>query len=164
MDDKLKVLISGCLLGQKVRWNLSDKSNSSIKRFAEDNNIELVPICPENELFGTPRAPIRLIQIEDKIEARMKGRDVSQELNSKCQSIIEDSGADGFIGIHGSPTCGLNVGVKNLGRTVKGSMHALSEFPTTEISQLKNPQGKTAFLNRLVKHRQNSYNRQGGES
>ena len=88
MDRKLKVLISSCLLGNNVRWNGLNKKSKSILKWAEDNNIDLLPVCPENELFGTPR-PIRLIELYGKIQAMMKGQDVMVALDEKCQEIFD---------------------------------------------------------------------------
>lgn len=147
-----KVLISSCLLGNKVRWNGKDKFNKSLSVWAEQNGIELVPVCPEDELLGTPRAPIRLIQIEDKIEASYKGEDIASKLRQKSEEIFErHPEALGFIGIHGSPSCGVAVGVKNLGRVTKGYMHLATNKPTTQSNFLKSEKQREQFLKRLEK-------------
>ena len=148
----MKVLVSSCLMGNRVRWNKQDKLNDGLLVWAAENDIELVPVCPEDELLGTPRDRIRLIKIEEKTCALHKGCDILQELKAKCSQIIErHPDAVGFIGIYGSPTCGISVGVKNLGRTIKGFMHQESEFPTIESNALKNPNNREVFLRRLKK-------------
>ena len=79
----MKVLISSCVLGNEVRWNKQGKLNSEVIEWAEQNDIELIPVCPEDELLGTPRDKIRLIQIEEKTCAHYKNRDIMEELRSK---------------------------------------------------------------------------------
>lgn len=149
----MKILISSCILGQNVRWNGSNKTDEDLIKWAKENDIELVPVCPENELFGTPRAPIRLIDVYGKIQAQMRGEDVMAILDSKCQEIFKRyPDAVGFIGIANSPSCGVNVGVKGHGKTTKGSMHKISKISTIEINQLKNHNQRVIFLSRLNKH------------
>ena len=150
----MKILISSCLLGNAVRWNGAQKLNEKLLSWCGENGIELIPVCPENELYGTPRSPIRLTQIEDKTCAMMNGKDILDELDKKCSEIYDrHPDADGFIGISRSPSCGINVGVKGLGRTIKGSMHKVSKIPTTETSQIKHENAKRIFLKRIEKRR-----------
>ena len=146
----MQVLVSSCLLGNKVRWNKQDKLNSKLLTWAESEGLELIPICPEDELLGTPRSTIRLIQIEEKTCAMHKGSDIMDALDDKCRNIIKRyPDAVGFIGIYGSPTCGISVGVKNLGKVTKGSMHKLYDMPTTEAGILRNENNRSVFLRRL---------------
>ena len=146
----MKVLISACLLGHKVRWNKQDKLKENLVAWAEESGIELVPVCPENELLGTPRGKIRLAQIDGQVRADYRGEDISHLLRDKCSEILgRHSGAVGFIGIHGSPTCGMGVGVKNLGTVIKGFMHQEAGIPTVESNALKNENNKEVFLRRI---------------
>ena len=149
----MKILISSCLLGNVVRWNNQSKLNQDLIQWAQENGIELVPICPENELYGTPRSTIRLIQADGRLQATFEGRDIADELREKCQELAQRySDALGFIGIHGSPSCGINVGVKNLGKTTKGFMHkTLSHLPTTESNMLRGQENRDIFLKRVKK-------------
>ena len=145
-------MISSCLVGQNVRWNGSNKTYEDILKWAEENSIELVPVCPENELFGTPRSPIRLIDVYGKIQAQMNGKDVMSLMDQKSNEIFSRySDISGFIGIANSPSCGINVGVKGHGKTTKGSMHKVSKIATIEINQLKNQEQRDIFLSRLNK-------------
>ncbi len=149
----MKVLISSCVCGNDVRWNRSNKLSREIVEWADRVGIQLVPVCPEHELFGTPRKPIRLQYLEGKVVASMGADDVYHQLEQKSQEIhSRHPDAVGFIGIARSPTCGVAVGVRKLGRTIKAPMHAAAEFPTVEINSLKNPRDRTIFLDRVVKH------------
>lgn len=158
----MKILISACLLGHRVRWNSSHKKSESLESWALLNGLELIPVCPEHELFGTPRAPIRLMHDENKTKAIMKKKDVMEMLDDKCAKIHDaHPEAIGFIGLSRSPTCGISVGVKNLGRTIKGSMHKTTSIPTVEYNQLKNKNCRQQFLKRLKKHYEYICTRQG---
>lgn len=148
----MKILVSACLLGSMVRWNNSSKKCTFLEEWARNNQVELIPICPEDEAFGTPRKPIKLIQIEDKIEYNLGQEDVYPELKEKVDEIQSRyNDASGFIGIFGSPTCGIGVGVKNKGGFTRGLMHVNSPFPTTEIGHFKNLNSRKVFLEKIRK-------------
>lgn len=158
----MKILVSSCVMGNNVRWNGSNKKATDLIQWALENNITLVPVCPEDLLFGTPRRPIRLIYENDKMIAEMGNQDVLPVLNDKCKEIYDcHSDAAGFIGIARSPNCGINVGVKNLGRTTKGSMHKTTSIPTVEYNQIRSDKGKQEFLRRVVKAYEHIRIRQG---
>jgi len=149
----MKVLISSCTLGKKVRWNGAHKHQPGIEEWAKENGIKLVHVCPENELFGTPRQNIRLIQIGNEVQAKMGKEDVYGLMTSKSREIFDrHPDAIGFIGIANSPSCGMSAGVKNRGSVMKGPMHLQATFPTCEANQLKNEGGREVFLTRLYKY------------
>lgn len=149
----MKILISSCVRGHNVRWNGSNRLDLHIEEWAESNGLELVHVCPENELFGTPRRPIRLYSIEGKVGARMGSEDVYTPLLQKCQEIIDrHSDIVGFIGIANSPTCGVSAGVKDLGTTIKAPMHAIPGYPTTEISSMRSEKNRALFLERIQRY------------
>lgn len=135
-----------------MRWNGSNRKNDPIKVWAKNNSFELVPICPEDELFSTPRSPIRMTY-ESSVQAIAGGVDVYDDLLDKCEEIIgRHSGVVGFIGISNSPSCGISVGVKGLGKVIKGPMHIKSQVPTTEISAMNSEQNRQTFLRRVNKY------------
>ena len=149
----MKVLISSCVYGNAVRWNGTNKIHQELVDWADRVGIKLVPVCPEHELFGTPRKPIRLQHVDGKVVASMGTDDVYQKLTSKAQEIhSRHPDAVGFIGIARSPSCGIAVGVRKLGRTIKAPMHAVASFPTAEINSLKNSRNRVLFLDRVVKY------------
>jgi len=54
MDDKIKIGVSSCLLGEKVRWNGDHKQNLFV-RDVLGNYFEYISICPEMEIgMGGP--------------------------------------------------------------------------------------------------------------
>tara|TARA_R100000388_G_C7223294_1_gene150274 strand:- start:454 stop:912 length:459 start_codon:yes stop_codon:yes gene_type:complete len=149
----MKILISACVFGENVRWNGTNRLSEDIKHWAEKNNFELVPVCPENELFGTPRASIRLRQKDDEVLAIMGKEEVYSKLQDKCEELSKRyNDVVGFIGISNSPSCGLSVGVKDRGSTMKAPMHQSLDCPTTEISSMKSEKNQDVFLQRIRKY------------
>ena len=59
MEKPIKLGISSCLIGERVRWNGTHK----LHRFLTDTLgkfVEYVPVCPEVECgFDVPREPFR---------------------------------------------------------------------------------------------------------
>ena len=149
----MKILISSCLAGEKVRWNGAQKLNEDLISWCRENGIELIPVCPEDELFGTPRSTINLVQIEDKTESVMGSEIITEVLREKSIEIFErNPEAVGFIGMFGSPSCGISVGVKKAGKFSKGMMHKVSKVPTDDSRQMKNPSRRDIFLERVKKY------------
>ena len=154
----MKVLTSACLVGCNVRWNGANKKSETLISWAESVGIDLVPICPENIVLGTPRSPIRLAQTDGRIAAVVNGTDILGNLKETCKALQnEHADALGFIGIEKSPTCGMSVGVRGLGKTIKGVFHQDAPFPTTTVNQLRNENNREAFLCRIEKYK-NSLN------
>lgn len=149
----MKFLISACVYGKDVRWNGSDRSSTMIHEWAEQNDITLVPVCPEDNLFGSPRKPIRMMYAGENISANMGSDDVLVQIRSECRTVADQfCDVDGFIGIAKSPTCGMSVGVKNLGKTIKGFLHQELQCPTTEINSMRNESDRNIFLKRCLKN------------
>ena len=146
----MKILISSCVYGNDVRWNGTNRRHQEIHEWAEANGFELVPVCPEDELFGTPRSTIRLRAVDGEIKAFAGKKEIYSQLQEKSQEIASRySNVVGFIGISRSPTCGLSAGVKDLGRTIKAPMHQSLDCPTTEISSMNTEANRQIFLERV---------------
>jgi len=61
MDDKFRIGISSCLLGNEVRWNAGHKLDKYLTRTL-GKFVEFVPVCPEVEVgLGIPRESMRLV-------------------------------------------------------------------------------------------------------
>ncbi len=149
----MKILISACVYGQDVRWNATNRRDQEIQHWAESNGFELVPVCPENELFGTPRKAIRLRAIDGEIKGFAGKDEVYGKLKDKCKEISNrHNDIVGFIGIANSPSCGLSAGVKDLGSTIKAPMHQALDCPTTEISSMRSEKNRDLFLKRIMKN------------
>ncbi len=57
----LKIGISSCLRGERVRYDATDKRSERLHQFL-DGRVEWVPVCPEVEVgMGVPRKPVCLV-------------------------------------------------------------------------------------------------------
>ena len=56
---KEKIIVSACLLGENCRYNAETKYDGELIRWLEDK--EVIAFCPEDPVFGTPRAPISVV-------------------------------------------------------------------------------------------------------
>ncbi len=111
MASRLKVGVSSCLLGEKVRWDGKDKRDSVL---LDDLNkfFEYVPVCPEVEVgMGVPREPVQLMGNKNspKLKGVETGKDWTREMISfseeKILQLLEQ-GLCGFIIKSRSPSCG----------------------------------------------------------
>ena len=108
---KIRIGVSKCLLGEKVRFDGGHARNSFVMTELS-RWFELVPVCPEVEIgLGTPRPTIRLAIINDNQELLMPS--TGQILTEKMEAYASDkirklktSGLDGFILKKNSPSCG----------------------------------------------------------
>ncbi|MDD2829157.1 MAG: DUF523 and DUF1722 domain-containing protein [Sulfuricurvum sp.] len=107
----MKIAVSACLLGEKIRYDGGDKHN----RFITDELgqfAEFIPFCPEHLAFGTPRPSIRLIDInsEIKIYSNKNGDDLTVQLEKRSQEEMKKLQSEKLCGIifkSKSPSCGL---------------------------------------------------------
>jgi uncharacterized protein YbbK (DUF523 family) len=107
----LRLGVSACLLGAKVRFDGGHKRN----RFIIEElgaHFEFVPFCPEVAIgMGTPRPPIRLVgdpQAPRAVASRNDGLDVTDALRE--YSAITAGRLDGLCGFvfkKDSPSCGM---------------------------------------------------------
>ena len=152
--EKIKILISACVLGHDTRWNATSRHHEFVEQWAAENSIQLIPVCPESRLLGTPRKPIKMIQIGEKVQALCGERDVYESLEEISKTALsEHPSACGFIGLANSPTCGMSAGVKKRGSTIRGAFQRIAHVPTCEVNQLKNEKGRESFLNRIRRYR-----------
>ena len=109
----IRIGISSCLLGRKVRYDGGHKRD----RFATDvlePYVEWVPVCPEVEIgLGVPRPTIRLERAEDGT-ARLVMPSSGEDLTARMAGYSEDRvrrllelGLCGYILKKDSPSCGL---------------------------------------------------------
>jgi uncharacterized protein YbgA (DUF1722 family)/uncharacterized protein YbbK (DUF523 family) len=155
--------ISGCLLGEKVRYDGADKRDGyitgTLARF-----FELVPVCPEVAIgLGVPRPPIRLVgsiaaphavgianpdlDVTDKLAAY--GRRTAQRLDDISGYILKSK----------SPSCGMErVKVYTRRGRLAGSgrgiyaaalMAASPLLPVEEESHLGDPDLRENFFERV---------------
>ena len=109
---RLRVGISACLLGQKVRYDGGHKSDDFLVGTLS-NFVSYVPVCPEVELgLGTPREPIRLERRADGIHlvGVRSDADHTAAMTRYAADRTEDLLGDdlsGYIFKKDSPSCGM---------------------------------------------------------
>jgi uncharacterized protein YbbK (DUF523 family) len=119
---KLKIGVSGCLLGAKCNFNGTDLLSKFIKELQNNESIELVQFCPEDKVFGTPRPNLRIVggngndvldgtakvlndQEQDVSKLQIEG--AIQFLNQLTQAEVKYA-----ILMDSSPSCGSHVLLK----------------------------------------------------
>jgi uncharacterized protein YbbK (DUF523 family) len=108
---KIKVGVSSCLLGEKVRFDSGHKKNSYINGVLSEF-FEFLPFCPEVEIgLGVPREPIRLVLLDGAVHC--KGTKNTQlDVTEKLSAVADEQRAwheelCGYILKKDSPSCGM---------------------------------------------------------
>ena len=112
MNEKIKLGISSCLLGNEVRYD----GSSSKDTFLTDtlgHFVTYVPVCPEVESgLGIPREPVRLVGAVDnpRLMTTRTGIDHTERMLSWAHKRVlelEQEGLCGFIFKKSSPSSGM---------------------------------------------------------
>jgi uncharacterized protein YbbK (DUF523 family) len=113
MDNRIKIGISSCLLGNNVRYDGGNKLDTTILDSFR-TIVEWVPICPEvGSGMTVPREPMQLIggRIRPRlvtIETRIDRTDVLARWISITLRELEQVGVRGFVLKARSPSCGVH--------------------------------------------------------
>ncbi|MBC8236762.1 MAG: DUF523 domain-containing protein [Helicobacteraceae bacterium] len=105
---KKKVIISSCLLGYLCRYDGKTKKLNEIVEAFKD--YEIIPFCPEDPLFGTPRERISVIEVDNtnRIITDETNKDVTELLENEINSFIKKHpDVDRIVLKSKSPSCGL---------------------------------------------------------
>jgi len=103
-----QVAVSACLLGQKCRYDASDNTNEALLNSLE--GLGVIPFCPEDHAFGTPRPTMDLIETKEghKAISNENGRDLSLPVKQYAIDFFDaHPEIDIFIGKDRSPSCGV---------------------------------------------------------
>lgn len=110
-QERIKIGISACLLGHKVRFDSGHKRAEYVTdQLAE--YFDFAPVCPEVAIgLGTPRQPIRLVAVGKEIRAR-GSRDASLDVTGALadygrKMAVSLADISGYIVKKDSPSCGL---------------------------------------------------------
>ncbi|WP_417614761.1 YbgA family protein [Oceanisphaera sp.] len=158
----IRVGISGCLVGQKVRFDGGHKrSDFCTEELAEF--VEFVPLCPEMAIgLGSPRPSIRLINQDEQIIAQTAtGEDVTPALRDYGRVMAPQfDGLSGYILCAKSPSCGMER-VRVYHESGKGNakegvgiytqelMKAQPLLPLEEDGRLTDPELRENFVTRV---------------
>lgn len=107
----MRIAVSSCLLGNKVRFDSGHKHD----RFITDElgqYAEFVPFCPEDLAFGHPRPSIRIVRTDEGgiVQSNRDGADLTTPLMHASDAELERVKAKPISAIifkSKSPSCGL---------------------------------------------------------
>lgn len=103
-----KIAVSACLLGQKCRYDGIDNRNETLLEQLKD--CQLIPFCPEDFAFGTPRPTMDLMRTKegDKAISNADATDLTFAVNQYAIDFFTTHPEiDLFIGKDRSPSCGV---------------------------------------------------------
>ena len=112
MDDKIKLGVSACLLGEKVRYDGGHKMDRFITNTL-GNYVAFVPVCPEVEAgFGIPRESMHLEGDPQapKLVTTKTHRDMTDQMLNWAQVSVRELEAEdlcGFVFKSRSPSSGM---------------------------------------------------------
>jgi uncharacterized protein YbbK (DUF523 family) len=162
---RIKIAISACLLGEKVRHNGGHKLNAMIKDLPKKYHIEYVAVCPEVECgLGVPRKSMHLEGNPDS--PRLNVTDTEEDLTDRMENWaqnriiqLEQEHIRGFIFKSNSPSCGIktvNVFNRNSlpSKTATGIFAAMvikhfPLLPTEDDKRLNDPSLLENFIERI---------------
>lgn len=165
--DRIRVGVSSCLLGQKVRYDGQHK----LDRFVASDLgawFDFVPICPEMGIgLGTPRPPIRLVHIGEDVRARGvddSTLDVTDRLAAYFDDVADQvAGVSAYILKRASPSCGMervkvysekgHPGRAGTGIFAGAMMARFPNLPVEEEGRLNDPVLRENFIERVFVYR-----------
>ncbi len=162
----IRIGISSCLTGEKVRFDAGHKQDAYILGTLA-HWFELVPVCPEVGIgMGVPRKPIRLVGDPDApraIGTSDPGVDVTEALRDFGRGVARRlPDLSGYIFKSRSPSCGMErVKVYRAGQPAKAGtgiyaralMDALPLLPVEEEGRLGDPVLRENFIERVFAYR-----------
>lgn len=156
----VRIGISSCLLGEKVRFDGGDKRAAFVDTLG--SAVEWVPVCPEVEAgLGVPREPIRLVRAASitrlvGVDTGADRTEVLVRFSTRRAAALAHAGLDGYVFKRDSPSCGLGCvkvygegrAYRRVGRGVFASalVSRLPLLPAEEEGRLADP----ALLERFV--------------
>ncbi len=162
MQSTIRLGVSSCLLGERVRYDGGHKRDRAVcdrlGRF-----VEWVPVCPELEAgLGVPRPPMRLVRDADgvRLVEIASGRDHTralQRLTAARVRSLRTLDLCGYVFKKDSPSCGIaRVKVHAAGRTrrtgtglyARGLRDAFPHLPIIDEAQLSDRAQREHFIER----------------
>ena len=160
----IKIGISACLLGEKVRFDGGHKRDGFINETLSQF-VEFVPVCPEVDIgLGTPRESLRLVRDGDRVRmiAPKSGADHTTVMERHSRQKAKQLGEEdlcGYIFKKDSPTCGVqrvrlydHNGVPSKsgrGLFADAMMSRHPQLPVEEEGRLRDPRLRENFFERV---------------
>jgi uncharacterized protein YbgA (DUF1722 family)/uncharacterized protein YbbK (DUF523 family) len=158
----LRVGISACLLGERVRHDGGHKRNA----FLVDElgqRVEWVAVCPEVELgLGVPRPPMDLVRVGDAVRLLVAstGEDLTESMRAYAAwraRGLASLGLDGYVLKSKSPSCGLSrvpvrddAGAVGRGLFADALAEAMPALPLEDEARLARAPVRAHFVERLL--------------
>ena len=160
-DEKIRLGVSSCLLGEKVRFDGGHKHDrfltGTLGRY-----VEYVPVCPEVELgLPTPRETLRLTGDPDnqRLVFSKSGEDITESMQAwaaKRVAELEKEDLCGFIFKSKSPSSGMarvklydrngSPNTQGVGLFAKAFMEHFPLLPVEEDGRLHDPRLRENFI------------------
>ncbi len=165
----IKVGISACLLGEKVRWDAGHKHDRYLTQVLGEY-FSFVPVCPEIEVgMSVPRESVRLVG--DPESPRMVGNKTFEDWTERMNKYSSERTAkltkeqlSGYVLKKDSPSCGMErvkvYGEKGqsartgIGLYARALMERFPFLPVEEEGRLNDPRLRENFITRVF-----AYNR-----
>jgi len=160
----IRIGVSACLLGEKVRFDGGHKRNPYlVETFG--HYVEWVPVCPEVELgLGTPRETLRLVRISNDIRLLMPktGADHTEAMRAyvvRRLAELAEEDLSGYVLKKDSPSCGMErvrifdahgVPAKSgQGLFAEALLQHFPNLPVEEEGRLTDPHLRENFIERV---------------
>jgi uncharacterized protein YbbK (DUF523 family) len=143
----MKVLISACLLGEKVRYDGGHKRDLFLNE-TPGPFVEWVRVCPEVDCgLSVPRESMRLVgdPKRPRLVTNGTGIDHTERMERWAKARLEElSGLDlrGYVCKKDSPSCGM----EPLGIFTRMFMERFPRLPVEEEGRLSDPVLRGKFL------------------
>jgi len=166
MESRIRLGISSCLLGAKVRFDGGHKRDRYLTDILGDY-VDYVPVCPEVEVgLPTPRPALRLVrdrQQDVRLRFSKNGEDITEKMQQwahKRVKELESEQLDGFIFKAKSPSSGMervkiypeNGGMPDhhgVGAFARIFMAHFPLLPVEEEGRLHDPKLRENFITRI---------------
>jgi uncharacterized protein YbgA (DUF1722 family)/uncharacterized protein YbbK (DUF523 family) len=166
---RLRLGVSACLLGKKVRYDGQHKRDAFLTETLEPF-VEWVPVCPELEVgMGVPREPIRLVGRPGapRLLGDRSGQDHTASMRAYSERRVAELAAldlAGYVTKKDSPSCGMErVRVwsatgggpprrEGVGAFARVLLEALPLLPVEEEGRLHDPALRESFVERIFAH------------
>lgn len=167
-EDRIRIGISACLLGEEVRYN----GGHTRARYLTDTLgqfVDYVSVCPEVEVgMGVPRPAVRLENRDGGIRMVDPANEVDwtpamATLSTRRAGIVDEEGLDGFILKKDSPSCGVwrvrvygsNGAASRTGRGLfaQALLDRHPFLPVEEEGRLNDPALRENFVERIFAYR-----------
>lgn len=164
MEDRIKLGVSACLLGENVRYNGGHKLDHFL-RDTLGQYVAYVPVCPEVEAgFGVPRETMQLVGDVDaprlvKTKSRTDHTDQMRQWAQKRVKQLEKEDLCGYIFKKDSPSSGLmRVKVynekgmpekKGVGLFARAFVDHFPLIPVEEEGRLHDPKLRENFIEQI---------------